>query len=177
MSEDVRPVPTGDIRLTYVQLGARLGISAEAARVLTRRRGWQRIHPNRRGAPALVVVPEDELAGELWREQRTTPDDTGTSPDVHQDTRADKAEQRADAAERRADEANVRADRALALAADAAARADRIESALVRERERADEATRAAETALRTISSLREADDARRSMRLLARLRHAWQAR
>ena len=130
MSEDVRPVPTGDIRLTYVQLGARLGISAEAARVLTRRRGWQRIHPNRRGAPALVVVPEDELAGELWREQRTTPDDTGTSPDVHQDTRADKAEQRADAAERRADEANVRADRALALAADAAARADRIESPL-----------------------------------------------
>jgi hypothetical protein len=39
------------------------------------------VKPNRLGAPAIVVVPEDELAGEHWREDHaTSPDDRGSPP-------------------------------------------------------------------------------------------------
>jgi hypothetical protein len=97
-----RPGTTGDLRLTYAELGARLRISAEAARILTRRRGWQRIAPNRRGAPAIVVMPAEALAGEDWRPDRGTPlDETRTAADVRADVgeQADTSERdRADAA-------------------------------------------------------------------------------
>ena len=45
--------------LTYVELGERLGISASAARMHARRRGWQRRAPNAIGGQAHVLVPED----------------------------------------------------------------------------------------------------------------------
>ena len=70
------------LRLTYVAIARHLGISDDAARMLVRRRGWQRIQPNRKGAPTVVVVPEDELAGEQWRAERTFPHVQGTSPDT-----------------------------------------------------------------------------------------------
>jgi hypothetical protein len=74
---------TGELRLTYAQLAARLGISGEAARQLVRRRQWRRIQPNRMGAPAIIVVPEEELAAETWRQERPTPPDAGeTEADV-----------------------------------------------------------------------------------------------
>jgi hypothetical protein len=36
------------LRLTYAALGARLGISPDAARMLARRRDWHRVIANRR---------------------------------------------------------------------------------------------------------------------------------
>jgi regulator of replication initiation timing len=71
----------GGQHLTYAQIALRLGISNEAARQLVRRRGWRRIRPNRMGAPALVVVPDDDLTAEQWREPRPTlPYDRGSPP-------------------------------------------------------------------------------------------------
>jgi hypothetical protein len=84
------------LRLTYAMIADRLGISGDAARMLVRRRGWQRIQPNRKGAPTVVVVTQDELTGELWRQERTFPDVRGTTPDIG----ADKGEQRANEGER-----------------------------------------------------------------------------
>lgn len=43
------PSNVDELRLTYAALGARLGITTDAARMLARRRGWQRIQPNRLG--------------------------------------------------------------------------------------------------------------------------------
>ena len=99
-----QPGATGDVRLTYQELGERLRISAEAARILTRRRGWRRLAPNRRGAPAIVVVPEDELDAEDWRP------DQGAPPD--EDRRHAWIPLRVDLAEQRAVEAGQRADAA-----------------------------------------------------------------
>jgi hypothetical protein len=45
--------------VTYAALSTRLGITPDAARMLVRRRGWQRIPPDRMGLPTIVVVPED----------------------------------------------------------------------------------------------------------------------
>lgn len=49
--------------MTYAEIADRLGISGEAARQLVRRRGWRRIMPNHPSAPAIIVVPPDELEG------------------------------------------------------------------------------------------------------------------
>jgi hypothetical protein len=48
--------------LTYAEAGQRLGISAAAARQLSRRRGWQRQTPNAYGVQAQILVPETALA-------------------------------------------------------------------------------------------------------------------
>ena len=45
--------------LTYLELGEQLGISASAARMHARRRGWHRRAPNAIGGLAHVLVPED----------------------------------------------------------------------------------------------------------------------
>ena len=68
------------LRLTYADIAERLHISGDAARQLVRRRGWQRIVPNRCGAETIVIVPEEDLAGER---RRDTPlgDNGGTTPD------------------------------------------------------------------------------------------------
>ena len=68
------PPTQGDVhRLTYAELATRLGISGDAARQLTRRRGWQRTRGNFPGAPAVILVPVDDLAAEQWRDDRPTP--------------------------------------------------------------------------------------------------------
>ena len=76
------PPTQGDVhRLTYAELATRLGISGDAARQLTRRRGWQRTRGNFPGAPAVILVPVDDLAAEQWRDDRPTPpDNRPTSP-------------------------------------------------------------------------------------------------
>jgi hypothetical protein len=77
------PTAPGELRLTYAELAARLRISGEAARQLVRRRHWRRIQPNRMGAPAIVVVPDEEFAAESWRQDRPTPTDIGdTEADI-----------------------------------------------------------------------------------------------
>jgi hypothetical protein len=45
--------------LTYADLGAALGCSANAARMHAKRRGWARITPNAHGDRARVLVPDD----------------------------------------------------------------------------------------------------------------------
>ena len=47
--------------LTYAEAGALLGISAQAARMLAKRRAWPRRTPNAYGDRALVLVPADAL--------------------------------------------------------------------------------------------------------------------
>jgi hypothetical protein len=166
----VQPGATGDVRLTYQELGARLRISAEAARTLTRRRGWRRLAPNRKGAPATVVVPIEELDAEDWRPNRGAPLDGDRSPP---DSRVDMAERRADMAEQRAVEADKRADAALVVAdrtlaqlADANARADRAEA-------RADRAGAEAERARDAVRQMEQAEAERKGR---GRLRRAWEA-
>jgi hypothetical protein len=74
---DGRPaVTTGTVlRLTHSQIGKRLGVSADAARQLARRKGWPRSRPNRIGEPAVVSVAEAELASEQPRVDRQPPMD------------------------------------------------------------------------------------------------------
>jgi len=47
--------------LTYAEAGELLGISAQAARMLAKRRAWPRRTPNAYGDRALVLVPADAL--------------------------------------------------------------------------------------------------------------------
>ena len=139
------PATTGDgRRLTYAELAARLGISGEAARILVRRRGWQRMMPNHPRGLTVVVVPDDALADEDWRRVAPTmPDEPATEGDTQGGQalqpatgkhlmagalatletavlslteRALAAERRADGAEATLTEANRRADSALSLA-------------------------------------------------------------
>ena len=175
-----------ELRLTYVQLGARLGISAEAARTLTRRRGWQRIAPNRKGAPTIVVLSADDLESEQWRtEEERSPQDNGADiPEL----KADSAGQHVEQAERRADEANSRADAALALAdrlsaqlADAVSRgdrasdrADRLEQDLAAARSAAGQARAEASEAQDAAAALRARERAWWGQGRWSRLRAAW---
>jgi len=78
------PATTGNgRRLTYAELATRLGISGEAARILVRRRGWQRIMPNHPRGLTVVVVPDDALADEDWRRLApTAPDARATEGDT-----------------------------------------------------------------------------------------------
>jgi hypothetical protein len=81
--------------LTYAELGALLGRTANAARMHAQRRGWERRAPNRVGDPARVKVPD----GALVR--------PGATHDVEQsDARTNDTEQ---AHNQVHDEANVRA--------------------------------------------------------------------
>jgi len=52
---------SGGAWLTYAEAGKRFGISAAAARQMSRRRGWQRRTPNMYGARAEILVPTDAL--------------------------------------------------------------------------------------------------------------------
>jgi hypothetical protein len=73
--DDDLPLPTdnrrelpattdGVLRLTYDQIGKRLGMTADAARQLVRRKGWPRTRPNHIGEPVVVSVPVGELSNE-----------------------------------------------------------------------------------------------------------------
>jgi hypothetical protein len=147
------PATTGDgRRLTYAELAARLGISGEAARILVRRRGWQRMMPNHPRGLTVVVVPDDALADEDWRRVApTVPDEPATEGDTQGgqalqpatgehlmagalatlETAVLSLTERALAAERRADGAE-------AAIAGERARAERAESVVAAERARAD---------------------------------------
>jgi hypothetical protein len=47
--------------VTYAEAGKLLGVSAQAARMLAKRRGWARRTPNAYGDRALVLVPADAI--------------------------------------------------------------------------------------------------------------------
>ena len=85
------------LRLTYAQIGDRLGISSDAARMLARRRGWTRQAPNRRGAPVFVLVAEQALVDEQWRTEVAEPSPNGADGATNApDTRVNEAEARAE---------------------------------------------------------------------------------
>jgi hypothetical protein len=76
-------------------------------------------HTNRQGAPATILVPEEELAAEQWRQDRPTPPvepptpaNTARLPEVEVLQQAlDREQKRAHQAEQRADVAMALADR------------------------------------------------------------------
>jgi hypothetical protein len=182
-----------ELRLTYAQIGARLGISADAARMLARRRGWTRQAPNRRGAPVFVVVQEDTLAAEHWRteEERTSLNASANRadrPEEHAQLAERQAEERVLLAERRAEQAEQRADVAVALAdrtlAELASANARLDQALDRAaeamtkaerlREERDQAETRAQAAQVQADALRQAEADRRGQGRWARIRLAW---
>jgi hypothetical protein len=76
--------------LTYQELGDRLGINAEAARAIARRRRWPTMRGN--DGRARISVEEAELAAESVRTPATTFTLDGpviVRPDGHPDVRAD----------------------------------------------------------------------------------------
>ena len=69
------------LRLSYAELGERLGRSADAARVLARRRGWQRITGN--DGRVVVLVDEAELPRTVRPNVRvTSPEQAEQRPDT-----------------------------------------------------------------------------------------------
>ena len=192
-NDEHSPTQEGDVgasRLTYAQLAERLGISGDAARQLVRRRGWRRIMPNYPGAPAVIVVPEDELGAEQWRQDRggTPPSDAGATlpceaaPTPSYDISALEGAvasltERAEAAETRADRAEARADQAIALAGRTVAQLADAQAALADERVRADQVRAQVDELRAQLAKLREDDAARQARGLLARLRDAWRGR
>ena len=168
------------LRLTYVQLAVKLGITPDAARVVARRCGWARLAPNRPGAPLTILVPEEGLAAEQWRMEELA-DRPDTPDDAPIPDQAYEAEQRAVSAEQRADEANDRAMAALDLAdrlgaqlADAVTRGDQAIDQLTQVRVRAALAETLAEQARTEVRELRRADEARKARGRLRRVWDAW---
>jgi hypothetical protein len=180
------PPTQGDVhRFTYAELAHRLGISGDAARQLTRRRGWQRIRGNFPGAPAVILVPTDDLAAEQWRSDRPTPPDDhptpsygngATPPDTGLLAGALAALEDAVAALReqlgRA-EAGREAERT--RADDLRDRLDTMQRDLDAARVIAGAAQREARDALQAAEALRQAEAERKARGLVARLRAAWQ--
>jgi hypothetical protein len=182
-----------ELRLTYAQIAERLGISADAARMLARRRGWMRQVPNRRGAPVFVVVREDALEAEQWRtaDERTTPNASANGADKSEEQAQlteQRAEERALLAERRAEQAEQRANVAVALAdrtlAELASANARLDQALDRAaeattnverlRQERDQAEARAQAAQAQTDALQQAEADRRGQGRWARLRTAW---
>ena len=196
------PATTGNgRRLTYAELATRLGISGEAARILVRRRGWQRIMPNHPRGLTVVVVPDDTLADEDWRrltptapDARATEGDTEGGQAVQPATgehlmagalaaletavlslteRAVSAEAALTEASRRADSAFSLAEGTLAQLADATARADRAEGRVAAIQTGLDVARAEARAARERAEAAERESDARKARGLLARLRTA----
>jgi len=120
--------PGGERWLTYAEVGALLDISAAAARMLAKRRGWPRRTPNMYGDRARVLVP----------------DDVAVQPQsASYAARAGHVITREQDAANGHDQANVRAITALCEQLAAANhRADRAERLFDEERQRAERADR-----------------------------------
>jgi hypothetical protein len=139
-------VTDGVLRLTYDQIGRRLGMTADAARQLARRKGWPRTRPNAIGEPVVVSVPTSELPSEQPAVHRRATDGEpsddrraiGGEPAVTDGPEPSSVNRRSDlhtqalvaleaaltAANTRAEEALALADRLAAQLADANGRAD-----------------------------------------------------
>jgi hypothetical protein len=123
--------------LTYAEAGERLGISAAAARQLSRRRGWQRRTPNAYGVPAQILVPEEALEQPTQGNadgDRTGHDERDTSAAAftllarqleREQGRADRAERLLEDERRRVEAGHQRIDELQTALADAVA-AERI---------------------------------------------------
>ena len=92
--------PSGDVLLlTYVELGERLGVAPDTARLRAKRRGWEVQHGN--DGKARVRVPSGELPETPPERPRRDPDDIPTVGELLVELReaqADAAEARLEAA-------------------------------------------------------------------------------
>ena len=152
--------------LTYAEAGERFAITAEAARQLARRRGWQRRTPNEPNEPARIFVPND-----AYVRPRTAANGVDRA-----------VEQPAPNGDDRPSEPAVRAFE-IAITT-LAAQLDRADERARLERERADrleialaDAAAAERIAANEAAALRAQEDERRRWRLLRRLRWALSAR
>jgi hypothetical protein len=179
--------------LTYRQAGERLGVSPEAVRSLARRRGWSRQTPNDIGGVARVLLPTgadrrsrpgatDSMTGVDRRSTggRSTVDSSDDSQVDHPGDRVGElVVEIAGLRERIVDKDSVIADlrhrldvadRRLDEAADERRRVDELRIALA-------DAVAAERIASGHAAALRAEADARRSWRLLRRLREALRGR
>jgi hypothetical protein len=123
--------------LTYAEAGKRLGISAAAARQLSRRRGWRRRTPNAYGVQAQILVPEEALEKPTQGNvdgDRTGHDERDTSATAfallarqleREQDRADRAERLLEVERQRVEAGHQRIDELQTALADARA-AERI---------------------------------------------------
>jgi hypothetical protein len=172
--------------LTYEEAGELLGISTQAARMLSKRRGWARRTPNAYGDRAQVLVPPDlivhprsaliaERAGSAFTsEQPHTNGHDQANVQAIEVLREQLgvANQRADHAEQRVDEERARADRAEQRAGDERDRADRAEKRTDEERNRADRIEQRADDAQAAERIARDELAALRARGWWARLRN-----
>jgi hypothetical protein len=151
--------------LTYAEAGALLGISAQAARMLAKRRGWARRTPNAYGDRAQVLVPSDAIV------QPRSPSDavrtgsviTSDQPHAngHDQVNVRALEQAIEVlrdqlgvANRRGEDEHARADRAEERADRAECRADDERDRADRERDRATQAEQRVERASARVQEL-----------------------
>ena len=187
--------------LTYAEAGEVLGISAQAARMLAKRRGWARRTPNAYGERAQVMVPANAIVQPRTallgvRTGSVITLDQGI-PNGHDHLNVQVFEQaitvlrdQLEAANRRADDDRVRADRAEQRADEERANAaklsaelidlrvseriaDRAVAEVVELRQRLDDAATAERVARAEAAGLRAELDTRRQWGLSRRLRWA----
>jgi hypothetical protein len=129
--------------LTYAEAAQLLGISAAAARMLAKRRGWPRRTPNMYGDRARVLVPVDatvqprsasyaERSGHVITGDRE-------GPNGRDQVNVRALDQAITALQEQLEIANARASRAERLFDEERQRADRAERHLDEERKRVDE--------------------------------------
>ena len=157
---------------------------------MVRRRGWQRILPNRKGAHALIVVPVSELEAEDWRDRPTDAQQPPTPPDItpfHAKALAaleDAVSGLREAGKAKDDQiatlregitrAEARADRLETAVAGERARSDALRERLVAAEEAAGRARADAQAAQDGVHALRRENDARRARGRWGRVLAAW---
>jgi hypothetical protein len=156
--------------LSYAEIGARLGLNAEAARTRVRRAGW-RTQPGNDGRTR-VLVPDQALQTPADNPGQDRPNGTGSLTGLVElltaaEARSSRLEKQLDAERVRVDEARTRAD---SLRAELTV----VQAGLAAQTNRADEADRRAQEAQQTAEALRQADAQRRGKGLLGRFRAAW---
>jgi hypothetical protein len=129
--------------VTYAEAGELLGVSAQAARMLAKRRGWARRTPNAFGDRALVLLPADAIvqprsASFAVHTGNVIPGDRA-EPNGHDQVNVRALEGAVEALREQLGIVNRQIAEERALAADERARADRAERQADEERTRADQ--------------------------------------
>jgi hypothetical protein len=163
--------------LTYSEIGARLGLNAEAARTRARRAGW-RTQPGNDGRTR-VLVPDRALQHPVDKPGQDRANETDRLTGLVElltaaEVRVSRLEQQLEAERVRVDEARTEAGHLRAelmvAQADLSDRTVQVDEA----RSERDQARADAQAARDEAEQLRQADAARRARGRWARLRAAW---
>jgi septal ring factor EnvC (AmiA/AmiB activator) len=163
--------------LTYSEIGARLGLNAEAARTRARRAGW-RTQPGNDGRTR-VLVPDRALQHPVDKPGQDRANETDRLTGLVElltaaEARVSRLEQQLEAERARADEARTEAGQLRAelmvTQSDLSARTVQVDET----RSERDQARAEAQKAEQTVEELRRADEARSARGRWARLRAAW---